>query len=295
MPVSSSRPISDGSDSATRSAAVPNAPPPQTARRRGSLSGLGRAAEEQEQHQVDAGDAREHREGETEEQLRQGLRVARRAHGSPRAALVAQARRSQRRRHLAQGRPFSSAPTLMLRSPVEAVDLCGTAATRGWSRPRRAAPGPFRHRAPAAARSRPSRRERRVGDLHADRDLPLGEVQLGERWAEVAAGGDARGVGDVDGRHAQVSRPRGIRTDHDLGIQQRRRGRDAAKALQCAYRGRQLPRHHVQLLRIAARDHRADRRARPWAGGRKLAQRPGPGAAVPDVVFQFLVLRCGRT
>ena len=53
-------------------------------------------------------------------------------------------------------------------------------------------------------------------ELHADRDLPVADVELGEVGADVADGGDAHRLGDGVGGDAEVGGEVGARLDADL-------------------------------------------------------------------------------
>src|SRR5690606_34342304 len=105
--------------------------------------------------------------------------------------------------HLAHGLAVEVDGDGDVAAAVEAVDLRGAAGGGDLGH------GGERHAAAAGGGHAQLAEQGRVGQrflvqLHADRHLALGQVELGQELLVVAAGGHARGGGDVGGGHAQV-------------------------------------------------------------------------------------------
>ena len=109
-------------------------------------------------------------------------------------------------------------------------------------------------------------RARGIVQPHADRDLPVRQVQLGEVVGDVAAGGDARRLADGRSRHAQFGCAVRPRPDDQLRLHQAGAGADTfenpgtarisrstcarGRSQQVRVVARQLDLHRVRCLEI---------------------------------------------
>ena len=91
-------------------------------------------------------------------------------------------------------------------------------------------------------------------ELHADRHLAVADVELGEVGGDVADGGDAHGLRDGLGGHAEVGGDLGLRDDAQLGPVELGRGDHVGEQRQALGLAGQLGRDLRDGGRIAAGD-----------------------------------------
>src|SRR5690606_2758161 len=78
---------------------------------------------------------------------------------------------------------------------------------------------------------------RHIGQLDADRDQPVVDVELGERGIQIADGGDAQRLGDGGGGDAKAGGLIGAGGDLHLGAGQGAFGGEAGQCRLAAQRG----------------------------------------------------------
>ena len=186
-----------------------------------------RAVEEQQQHHIDGDHPGEHRQREADEQLDEGLRVARGHDAHTRRQVAHLRQRHDLRGHITERTAVELGGDRDIALAIDAVDARRSAARADVGDGRQG------HRAARARHPQLAEHfgigERDACELHADRYLALREVQLGEPLTYITARGDARRVRDVDGGDAEIGRARRVGTDDDLWSQQRRGGADRAE------------------------------------------------------------------
>ena len=164
--------------------------------------------EQQDQHDVDAQNARQHRHAEALEQIAHGLGIA---YGRLRDTRW-QRVNTRQRQHLL----FNKTQRLLIQLDLE-VDVALAVVAVDLRRP--AADGQrghvAQHHRPPSAGNGQAFQQGQVGagvgiQLHHDRHLALAQVQLGQRLVVVTGGGNAQGVGNRRRRDAQVGRARKV-------------------------------------------------------------------------------------
>ena len=184
--------------------------------------------EQQHQHDVDAQHPGQHRQAEAREQLAHHLGVADLDHLDAGRQLPDRRQLLNRCRDIAQRQPRQLDLEVDVARAVVTVDQRGTASEfqRGDLRQH--------HRAAGAGNGKASEQRqvlaRRRVELHDDRNLSLGQVELGQRHIVIAGGGNTQCLAYRSAGHAEVGRLRKVGTHHDLGSYQARAGSHAAQA-----------------------------------------------------------------